>query len=184
MSKVFEKISDFDNVMFENLWAGFVCKCENVNGTPLIIASKNYDKENDVYRDEILFEGNEAIDMLDFVLSNYYENEDTTIEDGFSEYLQHYFHGLPPYEYDPETDTNSEDSDNLNLDDIPLPVMYRIALKNLKHQEKVIDNLKSEVAEWKEKAERYSVKAYDESNLNFTQKVMRMVRICTKLLRI
>ena len=107
---MFEKIVDFHNAKFSNLWKGFSCECFIEDDKRLITFRKD--------ELEILVEGEEANDLLDFVLSYYYENENTKIEDGFSSWLiEHY--------------GESEDiKDILSVNDIPLP---RNANRKLKH---------------------------------------------------
>ena len=98
---------------------------------------------------EILVEGEEANDLLDFVLSYYYENENTKIEDGFSSWLiEHY--------------GESEDiKDVLSVNDIPLPVLYRTLLNDWKRQDKIIKKLKNEIKKCKQKIETYSLKNFE-----------------------
>ena len=98
---------------------------------------------------EILVEGEEANDLLDFVLSYYYENENTKIEDGFSSWLIEHYGG-------------SEDiKDILSVNDIPLPVLYRTLLNDWKRQDKIIKKLKNEIKKCKQKIETYSLKNYE-----------------------
>lgn len=58
---MFEKIVDFHNAKFSNLWKGFSCECFIEDDKRLITFRKD--------ELEILVEGEEANDLLDFVLS-------------------------------------------------------------------------------------------------------------------
>lgn len=88
-----EKITDFDGRRFLNLWGGFSCVCfvDDIN---------TFVTFYDVKDKEVLsLSGNEANDILDFVLSEYYKNENSTIEDGFSNWLiEHYDNVKPPFD--------------------------------------------------------------------------------------
>lgn len=129
---MFEKIVDFHNAKFNNLWRGYSCECF-VNGDNVLV---NFRKD----KQEISICGDEANDLLDFVLSYYYENENTKIEDGFSSWLvEHY----------------------AESDDIPLPVLYRTLPNDWKRQDKIIKNLKNEIKKCEQKIETYSLKIYE-----------------------
>ena len=69
---MFEKIVDFHNAKFNNLWRGYSCECF-VNGDNVLV---NFRKD----KQEISICGDEANDLLDFVLSYYYENENTKMK--------------------------------------------------------------------------------------------------------
>ena len=89
---MFEKITDFDGKQFLNLWGGFSCVCF-VDGINTFVTFYVKDKE------VLSLSGNDANDILDFVLSKYYENENSTIEDGFSTWLiEHYDNVKPPFD--------------------------------------------------------------------------------------
>lgn len=138
---MFEKIVDFHNAKFSNLWKGFSCECFIEDDKRLIRFRKD--------ELDILVEGEEANDLLDFVLSYYYENENTKIEDGFSSWLIEHYGG-------------SEDiKDILSVNDIPLPVLYRTLLNDWKRQDKIIKKLKNEIKKCKQKIETYSLKNYE-----------------------
>lgn len=138
---MFEKIVDFHNTKFSNLWRGYSCECF-VDGDNVFV---NFFKD----KQEISICGDEANDLLDFVLSYYYENESTKIEDGFSSWLIEHYGG-------------SEDiKDILSVNDIPLPVLYRTLLNDWKRQDKIIKNLKNEIKKCKQKIETYSLKNFE-----------------------
>ena len=61
---MFEKIVDFHNAKFSNLWKGFSCECFIEDDKRLITFRKD--------ELEILVEGEEANDLLDFVLSYFF----------------------------------------------------------------------------------------------------------------
>lgn len=89
---MFEKITDFDGKQFLNLWGGFSCECfaDGINTFVMF-----YIKDKEV----LSLSGNDANDVLDFVLSEYYENENSTIEDGFSTWLMgHYDNVIPTFD--------------------------------------------------------------------------------------
>lgn len=89
---MFEKITDFDGKQFLNLWGGFSCECF-VDGINTFVMF--YIKDEEV----LSLSGNDANDILDFVLSEYYENENSTIEDGFSTWLMgHYDNVMPTFD--------------------------------------------------------------------------------------
>ena len=89
---MFEKITDFDGKQFLNLWGGFSCECF-VDGINTFVMFYIKDKE------VLSLSGNDANDVLDFVLSEYYENENSTIEDGFSTWLMgHYDNVIPTFD--------------------------------------------------------------------------------------
>ena len=138
---MFEKIVDFHNAKFSNLWKGFSCECFIEDDKRLITFRKD--------ELEILVKGEEANDLLDFVLSYFYENENAKIEDGFSSwFIEHY--------------AGSDDiKDSLSVDDIPLPVLYRTLLNDWKRQDKIIKKLKNENKKCKQKNETYSLKIYE-----------------------
>ena len=128
---MFVKISDFNYATFNNLWGGFSCDC--------IVDETN--KVVSFYRDGEAFSlyGSEAEDVLDFVLSEYYENEDTIIEDGFSNWLEsHYKTVTPPSE-----------RDNLEM-------LYDVAIKELKRQDKIIKSQKKQIKRLKERLKKAS----------------------------
>lgn len=88
-----ENIKEFDGAIYENLWGGFTCDIKFYKGKPRVC----FYKKNDLY---IIRSGAEAEDLLDFVLSEYYENDDTKIEDGFNTWLMGYYDDIPPVEFD------------------------------------------------------------------------------------
>lgn len=89
---MFEKFTDFDGKQFLNLWGGFSCECF-VDGINTFVMF--YIKDEEV----LSLSGNDANDVLDFVLSEYYENENSTIEDGFSTWLMgHYDNVMPTFD--------------------------------------------------------------------------------------
>ena len=89
---MFEKITDFDGKQFLNLWGGFSCECfaDGINTFVMF-----YIKDEEI----LSLSGNDANDILDFVLSEYYKNENSTIEDGFSTWLMgHYDNVMPTFD--------------------------------------------------------------------------------------
>lgn len=89
---MFEKITDFDGKQFLNLWGGFSCECfaDGINTFVMF-----YIKDEEI----LSLSGNDANDILDFVLSEYYKNENSTIEDGFSTWLMgHYANVMPTFD--------------------------------------------------------------------------------------
>ena len=136
---MFEKITDFNGKRFLNLWGGFSCKCF-VDGIKTFVMF--YIKDEEV----LSLSGNGANDVLDFVLSEYYENENSTIEEGFSTWLMGYYNNnIPTF------DKESEIEDTLTTDDIPLSVLYKILLKEWKRQDKIIERQKKEIKKLKDK---------------------------------
>lgn len=90
---MFEKFTDFNGKRFPNLWGDFSCECF-VDGVNTFVMF--YIKDKEVV---LSFSGNDANDILDFVLSKYYENENSTIEDGFSNWLmEHYDNVIPTFD--------------------------------------------------------------------------------------
>jgi len=89
---MFEKITDFDGRIFLNLWGGFSCECfaDGINTFVMFYING---------KEVLSLSGNDANDVLDFVLSEYYVNENSTIEDGFSTWLmEHYDNVIPSVE--------------------------------------------------------------------------------------
>lgn len=146
---MFEKITDFDGKQFFNLWGGFSCECF-VDGINTFVMF--YVKDEEV----LSLSGNDANDILDFVLSEYYENENSTIEDGFSTWLMgHYDNVVPTF----GEETESEEV--LTTDDIPLSVLYKTLLKDWKRQDRIIEKQKKEIKKLKDKIDKYSIKNYE-----------------------
>lgn len=136
---MFEKITDFDNKFFKNLWGGFSCECFVDNNHKFISFHRNGGRE------QILLNGSAVEDVLDFVLSQYYEYEDTVIEDGFSKWLEE------NYQKNCETVNEEKQIDEHNLADV-----YNMAVKDLNKQEKIIKNQKREIRNLKQKLEKAS----------------------------
>lgn len=146
---MFEKITDFDGKQFLNLWGGFSCECfaDGINTFVMF-----YIKDEEV----LSLSGNGANDVLDFVLSEYYENENSTIEDGFSTWLMgHYDNVMPTF------GEENEKEDTLTTDDIPLSVLYKTLLKDCKRQDRIIEKQKKEIKKLKDKVDKYSIKNYE-----------------------
>jgi len=144
-----EKITDFDGKQFLNLWGGFSCECfaDGINTFVMF-----YIKDEEV----LSLSGNGANDVLDFVLSEYYENENSTIEDGFSTWLMgHYDNVMPTF------GEENEKEDTLTTDDIPLSVLYKTLLKDCKRQDRIIEKQKKEIKKLKDKVDKYSIKNYE-----------------------
>ena len=136
---MFEKITDFDGKQFLNLWGGFSCECfaDGINTFVMF-----YIKDEEI----LSLSGNDANDILDFVLSEYYKNENSTIEDGFSTWLMgHYDNVMPTF------DKEAEIEGTLTTDDISLSVSYKILLKDWKHQNKIIKKQKKEIKKLRDK---------------------------------
>ena len=146
---MFEKITDFDGKQFLNLWGDFSCECF-VDGINTFVMFYIKDKE------VLSLSGNGANDVLDFVLSEYYENENSTIEEGFSTWLMGYYNNnIPTF------DKEAEIEDTLTTDDIPLSVLYKTLLKEWKRQDKIIERQKKEIKKLKDKIAKYSIKNYE-----------------------
>ena len=144
-----EKITDFDGKQFLNLWGGFSCECF-VDGINTFVMF--YIKDEEV----LSLSGNGANDVLDFVLSEYYENENSTIEDGFSTWL------MGPYDnVMPTFGEENEKEETLTTDDIPLSVLYKTLLKDCKRQDRIIEKQKKEIKKLKDKIDKYSIKNYE-----------------------
>lgn len=143
-----EKISDFNGIKFENLWGDFSCECVIDDISSYVM----FFKDNDV---RISLSGDDANDVLDFVLSKFYSSNDTTIEDGFNSWLIERYNNIVP------TFGNVESNNDNDNDDIPLPVLYATLLKSWKMQEKIIKKQKREIKRLKEKVEKYSIKNYE-----------------------
>jgi hypothetical protein len=146
---MFEKITDFDGKQFLNLWGGFSCECfaDGINTFVMF-----YIKDEEV----LSLSGNGANDVLDFVLSEYYENENSTIEDGFSTWLMgHYDNVMPTF------GEENEKEETLTTDDIPLSVLYKTLLKDCKRQDRIIEKQKKEIKKLKDKVDKYSIKNYE-----------------------
>lgn len=144
-----EKITDFDGKQFHNLWGGFSCECfaDGINTFVMF-----YIKDEEV----LSLSGNGANDVLDFVLSEYYENENSTIEDGFSTWLMgHYDNVMPTF------GEENEKEETLTTDDIPLSVLYKTLLKDCKRQDRIIEKQKKEIKKLKDKIDKYSIKNYE-----------------------
>ena len=107
--------------------------------------------------EEVLsFSGNDANDILDFVLSEYYKNENSTIEDGFSTWLmEHYDNVMPTF------GEKTKEEETITSDDIPLSVLYKTLLKDWKRQNRIIEKQKKEIKELKDKVDKYSIKNYE-----------------------
>ena len=146
---MFEKITDFDGKQFLNLWGGFSCECF-VDGINTFVMF--YIKDEEV----LSLSGNDANDILDFVLSEYYENENSTIEDGFSTWLMgHYDNVMPTF-----VEENKKE-ETPTTDDIPLSVLYKTLLKDWKRQNRIIEKQKKEIKKLKDKVDKYSIKNYE-----------------------
>lgn len=136
---MFEKISDFHDVKFSNLWGGFTCECFVDDINTIVSFYKN--------DESFSLNGSEAEDILDFVLSEYYENENTLIEDGFSNWLKsHYKTATPPS----EGKDKEVQEDNLGS-------LYDTVFKEWKKQNKIIKNQKKQIKRLKEKLEKASI---------------------------
>lgn len=146
---MFEKITDFDGKKFLNLWGSFSCKCfaDGINTFVMFY----------VNNEEVLsLSGNDANNLLDFVLSEYYKNENSTIEDGFSTWLmEHYDNVMPTFEEE------TKEEETLTTEDIPLSVLYKTLLKDWKRQDKIIEKQKKEIKKLKDKVDKYSIKNYE-----------------------
>lgn len=146
---MFEEITDFDGKQFFNLWGGFSCECfaDGINTFVMF-----YIKDEEV----LSFSGNDANDILDFVLSEYYKNENSTIEDGFSIWLmEHYDNVMPTF------GEKTKEEETITSDDIPLSVLYKTLLKDWKRQNRIIEKQKKEIKELKDKVDKYSIKNYE-----------------------
>lgn len=144
---MFEKIIDFNNAKFNNLWGGFSCECL-VDDTNKIVS---------FYKDNgecILVNGNNAEDILDFVLSEYYENEDTIIEDGFSKWLEEHY---------TKHTGHCEEKKEMPLD---------IIRKELDKQYKIISNQKKEIKRLREKLEKSA-----KTNFELRKEIMKLKMI-------
>ena len=144
-----EKITDFDGKQFLNLWGGFSCECfaDGINTFVMFY----------VNNEEVLsLSGNDANNILDFVLSEYYKNENSTIEDGFSTWLmEHYDNVMPTF------GEETKEEETLTTEDIPLSVLYKTLLKDWKRQDKIIEKQKKEIKNLKDKVDKYSIKNYE-----------------------
>ena len=137
---MFVKISDFNNTTFNDLWGGFSCDCV-VDETNKIIS---------FYRDGEAFSlsGNEVEDILDFVLSEYYENENTLIEDGFSNWLKKH-HNIPTLSSGHTEEEKPTEEDNLET-------LYNVVMKEWNRQNKIIKNQKNQIKRLKQKLDKSS----------------------------
>ena len=90
------------------------------------------------------------------MLSEYYKNENSTIEDGFSTWLMEHYDNIMPT-FGEET----KEEETLTTDDIPLSVLYKTLLKDWKRQDKIIEKQKKEIKNLKDKVDKYSIKNYE-----------------------
>ena len=141
----FEKITDFDGSKFENLWGGFSCKCIADGIVTFLMFYKDGEER-------FSLSGNDANEVLDFVLSEYYKNDNTKIEDGFSTWLLEYYDDVVP-----TFEKNSEEEEVLPTNDMPFERLYNNLLKDWKRQNKIISRQKITIKKLKAKLENYSL---------------------------
>lgn len=141
----FEKITDFDGSKFENLWGGFSCKCIADGIVTFLMFYKDGEER-------FSLSGNDANEVLDFVLSEYYKNDNTKIEDGFSTWLLKYYDDVVP-----TFEKNSEEEEVLPTNDMPFERLYNNLLKDWKRQNKIISRQKTTIKKMKAKLENYSL---------------------------
>lgn len=141
----FEKITDFDGSKFENLWGGFSCKCIADGIVTFLMFYKDGEER-------LSLSGNNANEVLDFVLSEYYKNDNTKIEDGFSTWLLEYYDDVVP-----TFEKNSEEEEVLPTNDMPFERLYNNLLKDWKRQNKIISRQKTTIKKMKAKLENYSL---------------------------
>ena len=127
MEKVFEKISDFHGKEFFGLWGDFNCRCY-VNEDVVFVTF--FKTENEESTEKFFIKGNNAIDLLDFVLSEYYKEDNVKIEDCFSCWLFDY--------YNKEVDTiqsgKVEYNTDLPFDDLSWEERYKSILSDWEKQ--------------------------------------------------
>lgn len=150
MEKVFEKVSDFHNVKFINIYDNYDFECKVTDGKPSVRLTK------DSIGFDTTLSAEDSADMIDFALSFYYTNENTTIEDGLSAYLQTDFLDVLT-----QNEVMDEDSGEPTIDDIPIETQLNNAFRYIKLLERQLEEDREEVKEWKEKAEKYSIQAYE-----------------------
>lgn len=151
---MFEKISDFHNAKFSNLWGGFSCECfvDDIN----MIVSFYGNNES------FSLNGSEAEDILDFVLSEYYENENTVIEDGFNKWLKNYYNNNLPSSGQTKEEKPEEDN---------LEILYNMVVKEWKKQDKIIKKQKKEIKYLRQRLEKSSI-----TNFNLRKELENLKR--------
>lgn len=130
MDKVFEKISDFHGKEFWGLWGNFSCRCYVNNDTIFVY----FCREDNNRMEKFFVNGDKAIDLFDFVLSEYYKDDDTKIEDGFSCWLSNNYHFMR--EHNKHENVQKID---LPFDEVGLELAYNSLLSDWKKQS---DNIK------------------------------------------
>ena len=98
--------------------------------------------------------GNEGNDILDSVLSKYYINEESTIEDCFSSWLKEYYNNNESAIGD-EVKSKATPKN----DDIPLSTLYKNLLKYRKRQDRIIEKQRVIIKRLKEKIDKYEDEA-------------------------
>lgn len=150
MTKImFEKFTDFNGKQFQNLWGDLSCECF-VDSVSTYITFYLGDEE------VLCLSGNEGNDILDSVLSKYYINEESTIEDCFSSWLKEYYNNNESAIGD-EVKSKATPTN----DDIPLSTLYKNLLKYRKRQDRIIEKQKAIIKRLKEKIDKYSIKNHE-----------------------
>ena len=150
MAKImFEKFTDFNGKQFQNLWGGLSCECF-VDSVSTYITFYLGDEE------VLCLSGNEGNDILDSVLSQYYINEESTIEDCFSSWLKEYYNNNESAIGD-EVKSKATPKN----DDIPLSTLYKNLLKYRKRQDRIIEKQRVIIKRLKEKIDKYSIKNHE-----------------------
>lgn len=81
---MFQSFKDFNGQIFNGLGGGFSCRCsvDDVNACVMFFKGG---------KEVLSYKGQEANDVLDFVLSEYYKDEKSTIEGCFNMWLFEHF---------------------------------------------------------------------------------------------
>ena len=151
---MFEKITDFDGKKFQNLLDGISCECFADNVSTFVIFYKN-GKE---FRS---FSGNEANDILDFVLSEYYTMEMPAIEDAFNKWLGEYINNNEAYNAVSADNGKVEYNTALPFDNVTLSARYNCLLQDWNRLNKIIGKLCGKI----KAKNRYIRKLKDENRL-------------------
>lgn len=144
-----ERLRDFNDKQFGvNEWG---CKC--IVNEEEDIYSVTFFKEDMM----VHLHGNEAKDMLDWVLSYYYEKDGRDLQSCFNAWIV----GNPDVFKDNENKEDKEEYPKLTPPEVPIECLYRNLLKAYKRSLKEVSEKDKEIEEWKNKAEKYSADYYE-----------------------
>ena len=130
MEKEFEKIADFNGEVFLGLWNDFNCRCYVNEDVVLVTFFKPFFEPEENRQDKLIIKGNNAVDLLDYVLSEYYKGDNLNIEDCFNSWL------IKNYKVE---DGKVEYTTDLPFDNVSWEEKYKCLLSDWNNQN---DNIK------------------------------------------